>query len=221
MHRSNPLAAVALAAIAALAAPAAIAAGNLIVNGDFEAGATGFATDYRMSPNGCIGCVGVKPRTVDWYFAPGYVHDFGDHTTGAGLMLQYDPPASGHPRIWAQSVNVVAGTTYRFTGWVREANSEPSPNNGRVGVYVGGTLLGSQDAPDGHWAQWSFEWTASASGAVELALRDLYPTTYFGTYSAIDDLAFSAAVPEPGTWALMALGVAGLLLRRCAGQAPR
>jgi hypothetical protein len=202
---------------------------NLVVNGDFQSGFTGFGSDYRVSNSGCIGCVGVAATTTGWYNAPGYVFPFGDHTTGQGLMLQYDPPAAanGTARIWYQTVAVTQGETYEFSGWVREANSETSPNNGRVGVYADGALLGQQDAPDGDWIQWRFGYTASRSGNIELALRDLYPTTYFGTYSAIDDLRFEqtsgtvqppTGVPEPGSAALAGLG---LLLAGWANQRRR
>lgn len=185
---------------------------NLIVNGDFEAGISGFSSDYRVNASGCIGCVGVDDRTLDWYFIPSLVYDYRDHTSGTGLMLQWDPPSTNTntARIWYQSVSVVAGTTYNFSGWVREANSEPSPNNGLVGVYANGVLLGQQSAPDGSWAQWSFDYTATTTGSIELALRDLYPTTFFGTYSTIDDLSFSAVaapVPEPEIYAMMGLGL--------------
>lgn len=219
----------ALAGALALAAHTARAeAVNLISNGDFEAGFTGFVSDYRQSASGCIGCVGVAPTTLGWYAAPGLVFPFGDHTSGSGQMLQYDPPAAGNPRIWAQSVEVEAGRTYVFSGWLREANSEASPNNGRVGVYAGGQLLGSIDAPDERWDMWSFEYTAAASGLVELALRDLYPTTWYGTYTAIDDLAFvlasgtppPATVPLPTSASLALLGLA-LLRGLRPGRHPR
>jgi hypothetical protein len=202
------------AALATLAAASAHGATNLIVNGSFEDGASGFGTDYNLSASGCIGCVGVQTTTTGWYNAPGYVFPYGDHTSGSGRMLQWDPPEPpGSRRIWYQSVNVVAGTRYTFSGWVREANSEATPNNGRLGVYVGTTLLGSQDAPDNRWAAWSFDWTAAATGPVVLSLRDLYPTTWNGTYSTLDDLAFTAAVPEPGSWLLMAGGLLALARR--------
>jgi hypothetical protein len=203
----------AAAAALCLGALGNAAADNLIVNGDFSAGATGFVTDYPVRASGCIGCLGVAANTLAWYNQPAFVFPFGDHTTGSGLMLLYDPPASGSPRIWAQTVNVSAGTTYAFSGWIREANSEPSANNGRVQVAVGGAVLGTQDAPDNVWAQWSFQWTATTSGPVELTLRDVYPTTFNGTYSAIDDLVF-APVPEPAPALLLALGMAMLACRR-------
>jgi hypothetical protein len=219
--------AIGIAASSAFAAlPAAADPLNLIVNGDFEAGATGFGTDYRPSASGCIGCVGVAATTTGWYNAPGYVHPYGDHTSGAGRMLQYDPPGSQPTlaRIWFQDVAVVAGTRYDFSGWVREANSEQTPNNGRVGVYVDGVLLGTQDALDHLWSQWSFGWTAAGTGTVQLALRDLYGSTWNGTYSTIDDLRFAAQaapVPAPGSVWLVLAGLSALAARGAGRRGPR
>jgi hypothetical protein len=191
---------------------------NLIANADFEAAGAGWSTDYRLTAAGCIGCVGVAATTLGWYNLPAYVFPFGDHTTGNGLMLQYDPPNGSHGRIWYQSVNVEAGLTYAFSGWVREANSEPSPNNGLVGVYADGQLLGQQAALDDGWVQWSFSYTATQTGAIELALRDLYPTTFNGTYSVIDDLSFAQAgtgsVPEPASLSLCLAALAGAAAAR-------
>ena len=199
--------------IALLALPALPAAAqNLIVNGSFEAGFSGFSTEYAVSPTGCIGCVGIKPTTLAWYNVPSLVFSYGDHTSGSGQMLQYDPPGGSTPKIWSQTVAVNAGTAYVFSGWLREANSEPGPN-GRVGVYAGGTLLGTHDATNGGWTQWSFTWTAPGApggvASIELALRDLNTNTFGGTYSTIDDLVF-APVPEPAAAATLLAGLCGL-----------
>ena len=109
--------------------------------------------------------------------------------------------------------------------WLRWVHQVVGLAPGQPGLCS--ALLGQQDAPDGDWIQWRFGYTASRSGNIELALRDLYPTTYFGTYSAIDDLRFEqtsgtvqppTGVPEPGSAALAGLG---LLLASWANQRRR
>jgi hypothetical protein len=122
------------AALALVSCSLAGQAANLIDNGAFESGLTGFGTDYNVRASGCIGCVGVNGNTLNWYYVPGYVVNFNDHTSGAGQMLLYDPPGTPSAwRIWYQTVNVEAGRTYTFSGWGREANSEnPAWNNGLI-----------------------------------------------------------------------------------------
>jgi len=193
-------------------------ASNLITNGDFESGMSGFSTDYSPSANGCISCAGVSTNTLTWYYAPGYVEVFNDHTTGTGMMLLYDPPASPSSwRIWYQDVSVEAGKSYTFSGWAREANSENLGfNDGLIRFEVNGSALGTLVAVQSAWTFFAGEYTASATGTVTLALRDMNVTTWNGTYTAIDDLAFTQAVPEPETYALMlaGLGLVGFAARR-------
>lgn len=207
-----------LAAFVMSAVPALAQATNLIGNGDFESGLTGFNTDYQTSASGCINCVGVNGNTLNWYYAPGYVVNFNDHTSGSGLMLLYDPPGTPSAlRIWHQSVNVVAGQTYTFSGWGREANSEnPAWNNGLIQFEVNGAALGTLATVEHQWTLFSGDYLATATGPVTLALRDMNSSTWNGTYTAIDDLSFAAAVPEADSYALMlaGLGLVGLAARR-------
>jgi hypothetical protein len=80
---------------------------NLVVNGDFEAGNTGFTSDYRYSP-GDIG-----PDTVyDLLRNPADEHylgaSYGDHTSGSGLMMAVN--GARYPNfnavVWSESLSV-------------------------------------------------------------------------------------------------------------------
>lgn len=195
--------------LTALTMVPAAQASNLINNGDFEAGASGFGTDYSLSANGCVSCAGVSTNTLAWYYAPGYVEVFDDHTSGSGGMLLYDPPAApASYRIWYQDVAVQAGKTYTFSGWGREANSENrGVNDGLIRFEVGGNALGTLVTNQDAWTYFAAAYTATTTGLVTLALRDMNTTTWYGTYTAIDDLAFAQAVPEPETYALMLAGL--------------
>jgi hypothetical protein len=87
---------------------------NLIVNGDFEAGITGFTTDYSFSA--CVGAAATyntiaNPRTCNGAWC-----NMGDHTTGTGLMMVANGSTTVQ-NMWCQTVAVSPGTTYNFSFW--------------------------------------------------------------------------------------------------------
>src|SRR5262245_17414202 len=73
---------------------------NLIVNGTFEAGNTGFATDYQYDST---------PWDDAQYYLttdPSTIHflgvRYGDHTTGRGLMMAANGGENPNLRVWSQ-----------------------------------------------------------------------------------------------------------------------
>jgi len=103
--------------------------GNLIVNGDFKAGKTGFTTEYNfLDPS----------DTGDWTLGPPYMYtigtdpslyhsawtSFGDHTTGTGKMMIVNGTDEDPSKlIWGQTVTlpvcdpVQAFTLYAGQTW--------------------------------------------------------------------------------------------------------
>src|SRR5262249_9477766 len=89
---------------------------NLLLNGDFEAGNTGFTSDYTYSPGDISpeGTYNIVRNPHDSH--PGGA-SFGDHTSGTGLMLAANGASNTNLVVWRQSVAVVPNTTYEFSGW--------------------------------------------------------------------------------------------------------
>ena len=84
------------------------------------------------------------------------------------------------------------------------------------GFAVGGfttNLLTVDPYPGSAWTSFSVALPSAVSGrfAFQYVVAD---TSQFGDYIGIDSVNVTAAVPEPQTYALMALGVAALALRR-------
>jgi hypothetical protein len=171
---------------------------NLVVNGDFEAGNSGFSNDYlyspaNMDPAGTY-CVVTNPAAVH-----GSWSSFGDHTTGTGLMLV----ANGGPEptnvVWRQTVAVSTNTTYLFSGWAASAH-EASP--GSFFLFVNGSQQGSAvtlPSETGRWQNYSVVWSSSSSVSALLEIRMLNADGY-GNDFVLDDLSFrpvTSDTPSP------------------------
>jgi hypothetical protein len=171
---------------------------NLIVNGDFGAGNTAFSNDYVYSPGGMFPagtyCVVANPGSVHYAWA-----SFGDHTTGAGLMLVANGDSSPTNCVWRQTVGVSSNTAYLFSGWA--ASSYPA-NPGRFFLFVNGVQQGDVvDLPSttGLWQNYSAIWNSEASVSAVLEIRML-TTAAEGNDFVLDDLSFrsvTVAAPPP------------------------
>ena len=204
------------------------ASANLIFNGDFEAGNTGFSSDYTYIAPGTVNPPGAPDQGQSDYTLwdegtysvgtdPNSLHAswaiFGDHTTGIGDMMIVNGAASP-VSVWQGTLTsaLVVGQTYEFSAWV--ANLFPPP----VGVgtsptapaqlqfSIGGNQIGASfTAPGvGVWSEFTATFVA---GSEPIAVLDLN-TVPNGNDFALDDISLISltAVPEPTTM------IAGVLL---------
>jgi hypothetical protein len=187
----------------------AAAVGNLIINGDFSQGNTGFTSDYQFSENTIWPdqyAIGKNPRDHN-----PQATEFGDHTTGDGLMLIADGFRTANKAVWAQTVNVSPNTVYTMSAWVATwGGGGTDPNPPQLDFLFNDVLLGdpfTAPAKNGQWAQFSADWFSGENTTVNIRIIN---NTLFegGNDLALDDLSLTA-VPEPSAWALMAGLVGG------------
>jgi hypothetical protein len=110
--RLSPLAALLSVAGICFAGPIALA-GNLLVNGDFSSGNTGFTSGYTHVPDGVFTAPGdygviTNPATA---FTNGFA-SFGDHTTGTGLMM-FGDGTGGQTPFWSEVATTSPSMTSR------------------------------------------------------------------------------------------------------------
>jgi hypothetical protein len=95
---------------------------NLVVNGDFEAGNTGFSSAYIYGTGGTYGllssegqyAIATSPNATHMNFS-----DCVDHTpTGVGNMLVANGSGTPNTSVWCQSISVDPNTNYLF--WAKE-----------------------------------------------------------------------------------------------------
>ena len=173
---------------------------ELVVNGNFNAGNTGFATKYAIiAPTGSTAGgdygVGTNPNAYNTrYFVP-----MGDHTTGTGNFLIADGESSNTSYVWQESVNVIVGQVYFFSAWFANIDSNvTSPNicydNPAqlvfqiAGIAVGNTI--QVDCHDHKWVQFFTSWKAPATATINLTIQDVLAQSN-GNDFGLDDISFT------------------------------
>jgi Secretion system C-terminal sorting domain len=165
---------------------------NLVTNGDFSLGNTGFTTGYILdcTIGGAIGearyCVGTNPNAVHNAWSA-----CGDHTTGSGNMMILNGTSAPNVIVWQKTpVAVTPNTCYQFCVW---ATSVYFGNPGKIKLIVNGatqafTQLSSTTCA---WQQICGVWNSGPANSATLTIidEDLNPG---GNDLAIDDISFTA-----------------------------
>ena len=188
---------------------------NLLTNGSFELGNTGFSTDYTSYYNGTTNLntytsggsytVGTNPSSNS--VSSDNWANIGDHTTGTGNMREIDGNSLGN-RFWYETVAVTPNTTYTFSYWATTIDANVNGGE-QLQFTLNGTAIGAPNVPSmgNTFQNYTATWNSGTSTIATLALSDL--NTNFGYNDfAVDDLQL--AVPEPSTWAALLTGT-GLL----------
>ena len=219
-------------ALAVMWLPAVAAASpNLVANGDFSLGNSHFTSDYGYSPasNTTEGQYTVRSDPYPWN---GAFVSAGDHTTGSGQMYVGNGAPTAGQIVWqSEVIPISAMTDYFFEAFVMNVccyvgypGANSPPNLGFSISLDGGAPLTLDTltiplSPAGIW--YGLSTSFNSGGATSATLRLINANTEAGGNDfAVDDIFLGTQstvnVPEPGTWALMILGFAGVgaMLRR-------
>ena len=166
---------------------------NLVVNGNFSNGSTGFSSSYtdytssgtnQLPANGYA--IGTDPLLVNIYAGMSY----GDHTSGTGNMMIING-ASTPTNVWCQTITVTPNTDYDFSAWL--SNWSATTNGLPVLQFqINGILLGSPyvfGPTVGVWSQFSSTWNSGSSTSATICIND-QQTAAIGNDFALDDISF-------------------------------
>jgi hypothetical protein len=203
---NTPTLAATLLATLGLALPASA---NLIANGDFEAGNSGFSTDYQLGGNLYDEGVAAITGQVN------ALHSLLQGTPQSGdAFLAVNGAPSADQTVWRQSVAVSAGSTYVFSMWV--ASLFPDALATLV-VSINGAVIGEVTAPTmpgypqpGPWQRFEASWNAGEALTAQIRIVDTN-TIRFGNDFGLDNLSLLAAPSGPGGQAVVAAPAAAAL----------
>jgi gliding motility-associated-like protein len=167
---------------------------EIVVNGDFSAGNTGFTTGYTLGTGGFYGLLS-NAGTYAINTSPNNVHNnfsvCSDHTTaGTGNMMIVNGANTAGTNVWCQTVNVSPNTNYQFSTWA--ANALNDPNVAQLQFSINGTTLGTPFSTATNACTWNqfFEvWNSGANTSIDICITNLNSSGGGNDFS-IDDISF-------------------------------
>ncbi|MBP6312268.1 MAG: gliding motility-associated C-terminal domain-containing protein [Flavobacteriales bacterium] len=161
---------------------------ELITNGNFSAGNTGFSTDFNSSTNLQVdGNYYVGANAADY-------HPLFSGTGTGNLMIVNSGPPSAQDNVWCQTVSVCGGQTYTFSYWTLSvSNSTPA----RLQWHIDGVALGPQVTLPlwaNGWQNVTQTWTtAPGQTSANVCLRAM-SSDAVGNDFGIDDISLTGTV---------------------------
>lgn len=167
---------------------------NLVANGDFEQGNTGFQSGYIYTPPGSFSQGHYNITQTPVLFNSGF-SNCGDHTFGNGNAMVIDAACGsngipGGTNIWCQTIAVTPNTDYEFSTWatnVALGNTFPVlqffVNNAPVGTpaNVNGALCA--------WNQYSAVWNSGPATSATICIIE-QSGVCSGVDFLLDDISF-------------------------------
>ncbi len=166
--------------------------GNLVVNGDFSAGAAGFTSGYIPGTGGSWGllssegqyAVAANASTTHNNFPP-----CTDHT-GGGNMMVVNGAATPGVSVWCQTVAVQPGTNYAFSAWLQTIVAQ---NPAILQFTINGQVIGAPFTATNvscEWNQFYNVWSSGANTSAQICITNQNTATS-GNDFALDDISFT------------------------------
>ena len=171
---------------------------NLILNGDFELGNTGFTTAYTENTSSLVDegtyAILTNPHQLHYAFV-----NYVDHTTGSGKMLVVNGNFTANSQVWGQTITVKPNKDYAFYAYVTPV----TPSNPPILQFsINGNLLGTPFTSPGVTNQWYKFYAIWHSGPTTTTANISIVnqnTTKDGNDFALDDIRYLEVCPSVNT----------------------
>jgi gliding motility-associated-like protein len=167
---------------------AEVTGNNLITNGDFSVGNTGFTSQYNYTnPNFAEAQYYVGTNATAWNNG---LNSCPDHTGGSGNMMIVNGSSSPDVEVWRLTVPVTPNTNYAFSTWIQAlfainpAQLQFSINENEMGQTI---TASSQTCK---WTQFYATWNSGNNSSATISIVNKN-TQVQGSYFALDDISFA------------------------------
>lgn len=175
---------------------------NLVINGDFETGNTGFSTDYILATpvlgQNLLQNEGEYFITTDPFITHQAFPICGDHTSGTGNMLVVNGASIPNQNVWCQTITTTPNTNYEFSTWIQNYDL---PNPAMLSFYINGVQLGNTFSPTTNDCTWNnfFElWNSGVATSANICIVN-QSTAVGGNDFSLDDISFSTTCTSTDT----------------------
>ncbi|MBC7774117.1 MAG: gliding motility-associated C-terminal domain-containing protein [Phycisphaerae bacterium] len=182
---------------------------NLVDNGDFEGGNSGFTSDYLYSPGDLVpeGLYDVLDNPQDDH--PGFAA-CDDHTSGSGNMMVVNGAGTPNQNVWCETVSVTPNTQYVLSAWVTSVvAASPALLQFNInGIPIGGIF----SAPGGtcNWQQFFQIWNSGGNTSATICIVN-QNTQLGGNDFALDDIVFSPVCTARDTVKVVVVNVSAVV----------
>ncbi len=169
-------------------------ASNLVSNGDFEGGNSGFTSNYTYNPLPITPgtyVITTSPALVLNTFPPCDDHTYGN---GSGNMMLINGNAAAGTQAWCQTISVSPNTWYTMSAWAMCSPISPPS----LQFSVNGTAIGTPypvSPGTCNWQQFGTAWFSGSATSAQLCILDQNNSGngFFGDDYALDDIYFAEA----------------------------
>lgn len=179
--------------------------GNIVTNGSFENGNTGFTSGYSYytTNSNTWGVIGQEGTYTINTNSANVHNNFGsypclDHTygNGTGKCMYVNGAGSANTTVWQQVINVQPNTDHIFITWVAtlaQGSSSTTSELARLQFSINGQTIGNIFTAPSATAQWQqFYQIWNSGNSTTATIRILNQNTVnSGNDFAIDDISFS------------------------------
>ena len=162
---------------------------NLIANGNFESGNTGFNSEYLYNPSSGFngGVYTVSSNILAWH--PGMVGCV-DHTSGSGKMLLVNGSSDVGAKVWSKTIPVTPNTDYNFSTWLQNISFL---NPAQLQFQINGSQIGPVFTANNAscvWEQFNASWNSGSATSANISITN-QNSVFSGNDFALDDIVFA------------------------------